>query len=256
MWWPLIPIVAFGAKLLYDYWTQDSTSERPAVVIPTRRADEEVLPPLPTRGTFAGDLALVIGRTGAGKSSVVNLLKGEQLLPVGDVGSTTRWLEGIPLPLASRSVTLVDSPGVGEAFTDADYNRGIVEWYRRQQHAVRCLMLVLQADAKAHADDKRLVDDLRSVADRPLLVVLNQVDKVRPVRDELEGDSWEAVRRRQTAKGRHIEDKIRVVGEQFRQPGQELTIVPVISEPGHSFNRVELLRELERIVTDENRGIS
>jgi predicted GTPase len=242
----VIVLIIVAAILLFGYLNKPATAHATPLNVPSHVPHVEAPSPslLPTRGTFHGDLVLVVGRTGAGKSSVINMLKGQRLLPVGDVGSTTRWLEGVPLRLNGQSVTFVDSPGVGEAFTDADYSKGILEWYWRNAFTARCFVLVLQADAKAHADDGRLIEALRVIADKPLLIVLNQVDKIKPARETIADDSWATYRAKGTAKSRHIDQKMRLVAEQFRRPGMILSLVPVVSESGHFFSREQILRIL------------
>src|SRR5262249_13133738 len=47
------------------------------------------------RGEFGLDAVLVVGSSGAGKSSLINLVKGEPVCPVNAVASTTRWLQGV-----------------------------------------------------------------------------------------------------------------------------------------------------------------
>ena len=72
--------------------------------------------------------------------------------------------QGVPVDFGLSTLTFVDSPGIGEALTDSDYHHGIQGWFSENHSQVRCLLLVLQADSNAHADDKRLVDALRSVS--------------------------------------------------------------------------------------------
>lgn len=197
-------------------------------------------PPLPARGYFTEDCILVIGRTGAGKSSLINMLKGENVLPTGDIGSTTRWLEGVQVDLGRRTVSFVDSPGIGEALRDSDYHNGIKDWFSKNSSRVRCLLLVLQADAKAHADDKRLVDALRSVSSKPLIIALNHADKIKPVRQEFTCKDWKEEQKRSSLKSRNVIEKIEVVKRQFGR--SNILIVPVVSEFGFQFNRNELAR--------------
>ena len=119
--WPIAVPVAVAlwlAKKLYDLWSEDDSP--PSLPPPPRR------PPLPTRGHFTRDCILVIGRTGAGKSSLINMLKEEDVLPTGDIGSTTRWLEGVSVDLGLRTVTFVDSPG----YRRDSYGLRLSQWYQ------------------------------------------------------------------------------------------------------------------------------
>ena len=102
--------------------------------------------------------------------------------------------------------------------------------------------MVLQADSKAHADDKRLVDALQGVSRKPLIIALNQVDKVKPVREVFAYESWEKEQQRTSLKNRHIREKINEVARQFGLPGESRRIVPVVSEAGYEFNRTGLVQ--------------
>ena len=239
-WWIAGPPVIWAIKKLYDVLSEDD-SPPPRTLPPLR-------PSLPTKGVFTGDCALVIGRTGAGKSSLINMLKGESSLPTGDIGSTTRWLEGVPVDLGPRTVTFVDSPGIGEAVTNSDYHDGIKDWFSQNRHKVRCLLLVLQADSKAHADDRRLVDALRSVSRKPLIIALNQVDKVKPVREEFAYESWEKEQKRALPKGRNIRENVNEVARQFGLPSDDGRIVPIGSEAGFEFNRTGLVQVIRAAI--------
>ena len=215
-----------------------------------------------------------MGRTGAGKSSLINMLKEEDMLPTGAIGSTTRWLEGVSVDLGPRTVTFVDSPGIGETLTDSDYHNGIKEWFSKNHSQVRCLLLVLQADSKAHADDKRLVDALQLVSRKPLIIALNQVDKIKPIRAGFSCECWEEEQKRSSPKSRNVREKINEVARsglknrkgvafaQYRQPPERLSgifetasrqfalpadnglIAPVVAEMGFGFNRMGLVQKI------------
>src|SRR5262245_63502137 len=47
---------------------------------------------------------------------------------------------------------------------------------QQRMDLLTALMLVLQADSKAYAEDEHLLKELRSLADKPVVIVLNQVD--------------------------------------------------------------------------------
>ena len=239
LWWLAVPVVAWLGKKIYD-----SLSEEGSPPLPPSSPRRLPRPPLPTKGDFTGDCILVIGRTGAGKSSLINMLKGKNDLPIGTTGSTTRWLHGVQVDLGLRTVTFVDSPGIGEALTDLDYHNGIREWFSKNGSQVRCLLLVLQADSKAHADDKRLVDALQAISRKPLIIALNQVDKIKPVRAEFACECWEEEQKRTSPKSRNVREKIKEMARQFALPTDNGLIAPVVAEAGFGFNRTGLAQKI------------
>lgn len=163
MWWVLWPVgvaAAAAAKYLYDELTKEDkkssykpSSESYGSTSESSRSSSTTRPSLTMRGSLDGASILVIGRTGAGKSSLINMINNNEELAVGTIGSTTRWMEGVKTQVGPKIITLVDSPGIGEAFTALDYHYGVVDWYSKNHSSVVAILLVIQADAKAHADD-------------------------------------------------------------------------------------------------------
>lgn len=64
----------------------------------------------------------IMGKTGAGKSSLCNALFSGEVSPVSDVAACTREPLRFRLQVGERYMTLVDLPGVGESSArDAEY---------------------------------------------------------------------------------------------------------------------------------------
>jgi small GTP-binding protein len=253
MWWLLLPAAAIVGKVVYDALTkEEKPSYTPPAYIPPTYTPPAYTPPVAprqvhfdVRGDFEGKSVLVIGRTGAGKSSLINMLRGEQVLEVGVIGSTTRWIEGVPCCFDNQKVTLVDSPGVGEAYTNDEYNRGIEEWFAKSSGSVACILLVIQADSKAHSEDKRLLDSLVCISVKPIIIALNQSDKITPIRESFTCDDWETDTLSRSEKGRHITDKIAETARQFGYLHDPIHIVPVASASGAYFNRTAMIRTIK-----------
>ena len=146
--------------------------------------------------------------------------------------------------MKKRDVVLVDTPGYGEAMTAEDYARGLLDWIRRHKTELSMVVLVLQADSKAHAEDKRILTKvMRSCPEVPLALVLGQVDKITPVREPLKGKEWSSRKRRTSMKNSHIAEKI---GEVCAQFGIEETDIAPAAADGVPFNRKKLLRLIEK----------
>lgn len=245
MWWVLIipPAIWIGKKIV------DALQEEPATATsqrtPPARAARAARPPsFHERGDLFGPKVVVIGRTGAGKSSLINMLVERDALAVGPVGSTTRWIEGVRGKVAGKTVIFVDTPGYGEAHTANNYRARLVNSVRKHAASLKMILLVLQADAKAHAEDRLILGRiLAAVGQVPVAIILNQVDKILPVRRAFAARTWPAERRKKTLKSRHVSEKLAEVCRQFE-------LDPECVEPSVSahdaFNRSRILQLIGR----------
>ena len=191
---------------------------------------------------------LVLGATGAGKSSLINRVFRAELHPVSDVKSTTRAFSTKRYTASGNNPILItDSPGYGEVGHDEEYSRMVVNESRK----CHVIILVLKADEKGYQRDLDILTAVFSSPEfdqeKPLLIALNQIDKLPPVREwappyALGGpdDSDDS------EKAKNIKAKLQLVREQFRSLGGRLAplVDPVMSEPreGTPFG-IEAFRE-------------
>ena len=240
MWWVLvIPPVIWLGKTIYD---AVATEEEPPSSQRKVRARPQIV--FEERGDLQGDKVVVIGRTGAGKSSLINMLHGKQVLSVDPVASTTRWIEGVRVKVGQREAVLVDTPGYGETFTAKQYADGLVKWLASHADEVALVVLVIQSDAKAHAEDKRILGRVvQTNSEIPVVLVLTQVDKLFPVREPMEGTEWTRRKRSASRKNKHVAEKIQEICEQFGFDQKDIAPASAGEMP---FNRKRLLRAIEK----------
>jgi small GTP-binding protein len=242
MWLFAIPALILGTRIIGAMFDDNEAGDA-LDVIRTQLKEAE----LEQRGELSENVVLVLGRTGAGKSSLINMVLGKNALPVGDIESTTRWLEAVTTEAHGKRITLVDSPGIGEAGTHEAYRAGLLAWYRKHAWRIEGVLVVLQADAKAHADDRALLDELLAIRQVPVLVVLNQADKIKPARSLFSRDSWSSELATASTKAHHVVEKLSEMRAQFRLPPGSPSVVPVSTE-GKGFNRAALLRKLRELI--------
>jgi small GTP-binding protein len=232
---PALPII-LGIALIF--WAIPKEKKRKSIPRSNNSAEN-----IEQRGVIAGKKVIVLGRTGAGKSSLINMLAGSAIMQVGPVSSITRWFEGVQVEIAGKSVILVDSPGYGEAITATDYASGIHKWIRDNIDELSLLLFVIQADSKAHSEDKQLMDRLKKEHKNiPVAITLSQVDKLHPLREPLSESEWDTSKLSST-KSKNIARKIREICTQFNVDSS--CVVPAAVTES-MFNRNHVLKLIEK----------
>lgn len=121
----------------------------------------------------------IMGKTGAGKSSLCNALFQHPLSPVSDVQGCTREPLCFTLNAGGRSLTLIDLPGAGESL---DYDLEYQQLYKEQLPKLDLILWVMKADDRACAIDETFHKFLLKcdVSAGSIVFVINQADKAEP----------------------------------------------------------------------------
>lgn len=127
----------------------------------------------------------VLGKTGAGKSSLCNALFGQDVAKVSDVDACTRKPQKIDLACGGATgIELLDMPGVGESEARDQAYRQL---YQRYLPKLDLVLWLIKADDRALAIDERFYRDvvLPLLHERgvPILFVISQADKLEPCRE-------------------------------------------------------------------------
>ncbi|HIE5389755.1 TPA: GTPase family protein [Enterobacter cancerogenus] len=130
----------------------------------------------------------IMGKTGAGKSSLCNALFQQPVCLTSDLMACTREPQRLVLTVGERSMTLVDLPGVGET---PEKDETYLTLYQQLLAELDLIIWVLRADDRARATDIATHRALLNAGADPsrFLFVLSQADRVRPVPN---GDEWQA----------------------------------------------------------------
>ena len=130
----------------------------------------------------------IFGKTGAGKSSLLNALFGKVLSPVSNVEACTRTAIEHNIQTGRGAITLIDCPGVGESQTrDQEYYNLYLKLLEGSgDQGVDMILWVLKGDDRAFTSDLDFYNKVVKPAmnqNLPILFVLNQIDKVEPYRE-------------------------------------------------------------------------
>lgn len=124
----------------------------------------------------------LMGKTGAGKSSLINALFQSSLSPVSNVSGCTRQAQRFSMTMNNHTLTLIDLPGVGESLErDKEYH----QLYRNLLPELDLIIWVLKADDRAWSSDEqcyRFLTEQCGYQPSRFLFVLNQADKIEPCR--------------------------------------------------------------------------
>ncbi len=131
---------------------------------------------------------LLVGRTGAGKSSVINtLFQSEQaavdVLPSTDQIQSYRWQN----ERAAESLVLWDTPGYEQALRD-DFREQVIDYASEAD----VLLLVTPALDPALQIDADFLQAVRAeVSELPAIAVVTKVDQLRPIREWSPPYNWQ-----------------------------------------------------------------
>ncbi len=120
----------------------------------------------------------IMGKTGAGKSSLCNALFAGDVSPVSDVAACTREPMRFRLQMGKRYMTIVDLPGVGESGAcDTEY----AALYRKQLPQLDIVLWLIKGDYRALGVDEQFYHQVIGEAYRhKVLFVISQSDKAEP----------------------------------------------------------------------------
>ncbi|MDX2239369.1 MAG: GTPase family protein [Leptolyngbyaceae cyanobacterium bins.302] len=130
---------------------------------------------------------LLVGRTGAGKSSLINTLFIEQKAATDVLPSTDKIQAYYWQADGGEALTLWDTPGYEQA-DRTEFRELVLE---RASRADLLLLVTPALDPALQMDADFLKDVKTEVSDLPAIAIVTQVDKLRPIREWKPPYDWE-----------------------------------------------------------------
>ena len=118
-----------------------------------------------------GIRTVILGKPNAGKSSVLNMLLGEDRAIVTDIAGTTRDVLEEQIMLKGISLRLADTAGIRD--TDNPVEQIGVEKARQYAMQADLILFVLDSSLPFDEDDMQILD---SVRDKNYIILLNKTD--------------------------------------------------------------------------------
>lgn len=150
----------------------------------------------------------IMGKSGAGKSSLANAIVGKQVFKVGHLGGCTRDLQEEVVQIGNRELVFVDLPGIAE---NPERHDEYLKLYEDQLPKLDIILWVIKVDDRAQKDDLEFYQWLtQRYKKEQIIFVLSQCDKAHPTK-EWDWDSFKPGKRQQET----ISEKLKLIAQDF-----------------------------------------
>ncbi|OBX88553.1 GTPase family protein [Haemophilus haemolyticus] len=122
----------------------------------------------------------IMGKSGAGKSSLINGILSRAACKTGGVGGCTRAFQEERININGSFITFVDLPGIAESKA---YHQEYERLYAQKIKDLDLIIWVIKVDDRANKNDEEFYEELIQYYEKKrILFVLSQCDKAEPSR--------------------------------------------------------------------------
>lgn len=160
---------------------------------------------------------VIVGKPNAGKSSLLNLLVGEDKAIVTSIAGTTRDVLEESIKLHGVGLNIIDTAGIRD--TEDEVEKIGVDKARKYAENADLIIYVVDASRELDENDEEIV---RLIADKKVIVLLNKTDLEQIVTEENIVEKIESVSENKTARIIRTSTKENTGIDEFEQTIKEL----------------------------------
>lgn len=160
---------------------------------------------------------VIVGKPNAGKSSLLNLLVGEDKAIVTSVAGTTRDVLEESIKLHGIGLNIIDTAGIRD--TEDEVEKIGVDKARKYAESADLIIYVVDASRELDENDEEII---RLIADKKVIVLLNKTDLEQVVTEESIEEKVASVSENKTARIIRTSTKENTGIDEFEQTIKEL----------------------------------
>lgn len=186
----------------------------------------------------------ILGKTGAGKSSLCNAIFGTEIAKISDIEACTRKAQEIEVKSSDgiSGIILIDMPGVGES---QERDKEYAELYDKWLPVMDIIIWVIKGDDRALSVDEKVYKDHveKYKSTTPIIFVISQVDKIEPQSE------WDHINKKPGSNQlMNIQKKAAIIQNSFDIKDEVCAL-----SSGKNFGLYRLVERMVEVLPDEKK---